>query len=47
MKLEFIKKEQLKFLKEGQYIEEGETPQERFGAIVDRIRDYEKTTRKD
>jgi len=42
MKLEFIKKEQLKFLKEGQYIEEGETPQERFGAIVDRIRDYEK-----
>jgi len=42
MKLEFIKKEQLKFLKEGQYIKEGETPQERFEAIVDRIRDYEK-----
>jgi ribonucleoside-diphosphate reductase alpha chain len=42
MKLEFLKEEQVKFLREGQYIEEGETPQERFQAIVDRIKDYEK-----
>lgn len=41
MKLEFIKEPQLEFLKEGGYIEEGETPQKRFKEIIDRVRFYE------
>ena len=42
MELKFLKKEQIKFLREGQYIEENESPQERFTDIVNRVRDYEK-----
>lgn len=41
MKLEFLKEPQLKFLREGQYIEKDETPQQRFQDIVDKIREYE------
>ena len=41
MKLEFLKEPQLEFLKEGGYIEEGETPQKRFKEIIDRVRFYE------
>lgn len=41
MKLEFLKEPQLKFLREGQYIEKDETPQQRFKDIVERIREYE------
>lgn len=41
MKLEFLKEAQIEFLKEGRYIEPGETVQQRFKQIVDRVRDYE------
>ena len=41
MKLEFLKEPQLEFLKEGGYIEEGETPQKRFKEGIDRVRFYE------
>lgn len=41
MELKFLKQAQIDFLKDG-YLEPGETPQQRFTAIVDRIRDYEK-----
>lgn len=41
MKLEFIKEAQLEFLKEGQYIEKGETPQQRIGEILDKVKEYE------
>ncbi len=41
MKLEFLKEPQIEFLREGQYILEGETPQQRFQEIVERIRFYE------
>jgi ribonucleoside-diphosphate reductase alpha chain len=41
MKIDFIKKPQIDFLKEGFYIEEGETIEQRFKDIVDRVRDYE------
>ena len=41
MKIDFIKKPQIDFLKEGFYIEEGETIEQRFKEIVDRVRDYE------
>lgn len=41
MNLEFLKEPQIEFLKEGHYLQEGETPQQRFGEIVDRIRYYE------
>ena len=41
MKLEFLKEEQIEFLREGQYIKENETPQQRFGEIVEKVREYE------
>lgn len=41
MKLEFLKEPQIEFLREGYYIEPGETVQERFQDIVERVRDYE------
>lgn len=41
MNLEFLGKAQIEFLKEGTYIKEGETPQDRYQQIVDRIRYYE------
>jgi ribonucleotide reductase alpha subunit len=41
MKLKFIGKAQLEFLKEGQYIEEGETPEQRISEIVEKVREYE------
>jgi ribonucleotide reductase alpha subunit len=41
MKLEFLKAPQVEFLKEGLYIRAGETPQQRFQEIIDRVRDYE------
>lgn len=41
MKLDFIGEAQLEFLKEGQYIEKGETPEQRITEIVDRVREYE------
>lgn len=42
MKLEFLGTAQIEFLKEGKYILENETPQQRYKEIVDRVRDYEK-----
>lgn len=41
MRLEFLGDPQLEFLKEGRYILEGETAQDRYREIVDRVRDYE------
>lgn len=41
MKLEFLKSPQLEFLKEGLYLQPGETAQQRFKEIVDRVRFYE------
>jgi len=41
MKLEFLKEPQIEFLKEGGYIEKGETPQQRFKDVVERVRQYE------
>ena len=41
MKLEFLKEEQIEFLREGKYILPGETPQDRFNEIIDRVRYYE------
>lgn len=41
MKLDFIKQVQLEFLKEGQYIESGETPEQRASEIVEKVREYE------
>lgn len=41
MKLEFLKEEQIAFLKEGKYIEDGETIQDRFNQIVEKVRHYE------
>jgi len=41
VKLEFIKDEQLTFLREGSYILDNETPQQRFGEIVAKVREYE------
>lgn len=41
MKLEFIQKEQIEFLKEGGYIKENESIHKRFSEIVDRVREYE------
>lgn len=41
MKLEFLTEPQIEFLREGNYIEKGETPEQRFSEIVERIRDYE------
>lgn len=42
MKLNFLQQPQIDFLKEGKYIKEGETPEQRFSEIVERVRDYEK-----
>lgn len=41
MELEFLKEAQLEFLKEGLYIREGETPQQRVKEIIERVRVYE------
>ncbi len=41
MTLKFLKEPQIEFLREGQYIKEGETPQQRFQEIVDKVREYE------
>jgi ribonucleoside-diphosphate reductase alpha chain len=43
MKLEFLQPPQLEFLREGKYIQDDETPQQRFGEIVSRVREYEST----
>lgn len=41
MTLEFLKDPQIEFLREGLYIEENETPQQRVKEIVNRVKDYE------
>lgn len=41
MKLEFLGEAQITFLEEGQYIEKGETVEQRFSEIVERVRFYE------
>ena len=41
MKLEFLGEAQIEFLREGQYIEKGETVEQRFSEIVERVRFYE------
>ena len=41
MELKFLEEAQIEFLREGQYIKESETPQQRFGEIVEKIREYE------
>jgi ribonucleoside-diphosphate reductase alpha chain len=41
MTLDFIKEPQLEFLREGKYILENETPQERFLQIIEKVREYE------
>lgn len=41
MQLTFLKEPQIEFLRAGSYIEEGETPEQRFEEIIDRIRYYE------
>lgn len=43
MKLEFLKQPQLEFLREGKYIQDDETPQQRFQEVVDKVREYEST----
>lgn len=43
MTLEFLKQPQIEFLREGQYIEDNETPLERFTDIVNKVREYEST----
>ena len=42
MKLDFLKPPQLEFLREGKYIGDNETPQQRIGEIVEKVREYEK-----
>lgn len=41
MELKFLKEEQLEFLREGKYILDNETPQQRFEEILERISYYE------
>jgi ribonucleoside-diphosphate reductase alpha chain len=41
MKLEFLGEAQLEFLREGQYLKDGETAQQRFSEIVEKVREYE------
>ena len=41
MKAEFIKEEQIEFLRQGKYINDDETIQERFLEIVEKVREYE------
>jgi ribonucleoside-diphosphate reductase alpha chain len=41
MKLDFLKEPQIAFLREGSYIGIDELPQQRFGEIVEKVREYE------
>lgn len=41
MQLDFLKEAQIEFLREGKYINDDETPQDRFLEIVDKVREYE------
>ena len=41
MKLDFLKEPQIQFLREGKYIQDDETPQDRFKEIIDKVREYE------
>lgn len=41
MQLKFLKAPQITFLREGNYINSDESPEQRFEEIIDRIRDYE------
>lgn len=41
MKLDFLKDAQIEFLTEGKYILDGETPEQRFTEIVEKVREYE------
>ncbi|QQO97329.1 ribonucleotide reductase [Maribacter phage Colly_1] len=41
MKLDFLKDPQIEFLREGLYIREDESPEDRFKEILDRVREYE------
>lgn len=41
MNLEFLGEAQREFLREGQYIEKGETPEQRIQEIVDKVHEYE------
>lgn len=41
MTLDFLQAPQLEFLREGKYIQDDETPQQRFKEIVDKVREYE------
>lgn len=41
MKLEFLGEAQIEFLREGKYIQDDETPQQRFKEIVEKVREYE------
>lgn len=41
MKLEFLGEAQIEFLREGKYIQDDETPQQRFEEIVGKVREYE------
>lgn len=41
MKLDFLQAPQIEFLREGLYIQEDETPQDRFQEIVEKVREYE------
>lgn len=42
MKLDFLQQPQIEFLKEGKYIKNNETPEQRFTEIVEKVREYEK-----
>ena len=41
MELKFLQAPQIEFLREGKYIQDNETPQQRFQEIVDKVREYE------
>tara|TARA_R110000782_G_scaffold130857_1_gene222568 strand:- start:1867 stop:3567 length:1701 start_codon:yes stop_codon:yes gene_type:complete len=41
MKLEFLKEAQIEFLREGQYIQANESPEDRFEEIIAKVREYE------
>ena len=41
MELKFLEEAQVEFLREGQYIKNNESPQQRFKQIVDKVREYE------
>lgn len=41
MTLDFIQEPQLEFLREGKYISNNQTPQQRFQEVVDKVREYE------